>query len=268
MLAALPLLLLALTACDNEGDGIVKTTNGIESFTMDGFVVGDKLEQYFDGKKVRELYGRAKVDYASEIAFEKDETVMEFRAQSTGETVYTQTFNIHDETNEVPKFYFDGKDFYNTYPRPTPAEGEFLINFYFDFPASEGPVDVVAQVIEYYWNWDLPDPLVPIDTIPLPLFTNVQPGKWSEYMTLTPLPAMTPSRPDAEFWPFISVRKAGQTEGYYTSDKVEDNMLTFELRESWMTEGKVQSIYVGWLQPKPGEKVALYPQQNLVEMFP
>lgn len=258
-------LLWTVVACENDGDRIVKTVSEIKAFDMDGFIVGDTLEQYFDGKKVREIYGRAKLN-AQEIAFDKDEVVMELRAQSTGETVYTQTFNIRDSINAIPKFYFDGKTLFDAYPRPTPAEGEYLVNFYFDFPESEGPVDVVAEMIEYYWNWELTNPMVIIDTIPITLFSNVQTCKWSEFTTLNPLPAMTPSRPDAEFWPAISLRKTGQTAGFYTSKDMAENGIQLELREAWMTQGKVQSIYIGWLPA--GEKIALYPQQNLIDMFP
>lgn len=268
MLVALPLLLWALTACDNEGEIVVKTVDEIEPFEMNGFVVGGKLEQYFDGKKVRDLYGRVSqaTTYIGGIAFDNEETTMEFRVPGTGETVYTQTFNVHDETNIIPNFYFDGKNFSHTYPRPTPAAGEYLVNFYFDFPESEGPVDVGVAMTEYYFDWELADPTVMLDTIFVPLFSNVETGKWTEYMTLNTLPALTPSRPDSEFWPTICIRKAGQTDGYYTSDNMTNNSITFELHESWMTAGKVQSIYVGWLDVWPN--VGLYPQQNLVEMFP
>lgn len=267
ILVATSLLLVVLAACHDDGDRIVKTVSEIEVFDMDGFIVGDTLEQYFDGKKVRDVYGRAKLTNAQEIAFENDDVVMEFRAHRTGETVYTQTFNIGDSTHVVPKFYFDGKTLYDTYPRPTPAEGEYLVNFYFDFPEREGPVDVVAQMLEYYFNWDLPDPMVIVDTIPVILFNNIQPGKWSEYMPLNPLPAMVPSRPDSEFWPAICLRKAGQTVGYYMSGGITANSMSLELREPWMTQGKVQSIYIG-LTPVGPDKMVLYPQYNLVDMFP
>lgn len=262
---AAPLFLLLLTACEKEGELIVSPIKEFKPYTMDGFAVGGPLEQYFDGVKVRELYGRATLpNGTNKIGFEKEEIMMELRSKSTGKTVYQQKFSISNDTSKVPKFYFDGTKMHDTYTYPTPQGKEYLANFYFDFPKDSGAVDIVIEMIEYYLDWNLDDPMVAIDTTAIPVATNIQPGKWTDYIELKEMPVLPKHHPDAEFYPYICVKKAGKST-YVTSDKLEENSFKLEFPAARTTEGKVQSIFIGWT--KKGPAISLQPQQNLVDLF-
>lgn len=260
-----PLLLFVLTACRKEGELVVKPILGVKPLSMDGFILGDPLEQYFDGVKVRELYGSISLrDEVSKIAFEKKEVTMELRRKSNGETVYQQKFDISNDTSKVPRFYFDGTKMNNTYTYPTPQGSEYLVNFYLDFPKGAGSADVVLEMLEYYVDESLADPLVIVDTTFIPLATNIQPGKWSDYVVLPPIPALPKHHPASEFQPYVRVRKAGTT-AYYISVKGEENEINMELPDAWTTDGKVQSLFIS--QGMNGSAIYLVPPKNLVDIF-
>lgn len=260
-----PLLLCLVAACRKEGELIVRPVREIKPLSMDGFILGDPLEQYFDGVKVRELYGSISLrEEVSKIAFEKNEVTMELRRKSNGETVYQQKFDISNDTCKVARFYFDGTKMNNTYTYPTPQGSEYLANFYFDFPKDGGAVDVVVEVVEYYFDESLADPIVLVDTTFIPLATNIQPGKWSDYVVLKQLPELPRHHPASEFQPFVRIRKGGAAT-YYLSSKGEENEISLELPYPWTTEGKVQSLFIG-LDAK-GPAVHLTPPKNLVDIF-
>lgn len=260
-----PLLLCLLTACRKEGELVIKPVLGIKPLSMDGFILGDPLEQYFDGVKVRELYGSVSLrDEVSKIVFEKKEITMELRRKSNGETVYQQKFDLSNDTSKVPRFYFDGTKMNNTYTHPTPQGSEYLANFYFDFPKGAGSVDIVLEMMEYYYDDLLANPLVIVDTTFIPLATNIQPGKWSEYVVLQQLPELTKHHPASEFQPYVRIRKAG-TAAYYLSVKGEENEINMELPYAWTTDGKVQSLFIG--HSVNGSATYLTPPKNLVDIF-
>ncbi|HEY9259194.1 hypothetical protein [Chitinophaga sp.] len=260
-----PLLLCLVAACGKEGELVVPPVLKTMPFSMDGFILGEPLEQYFDGVKVRELYGSISLsDQASKIAFEKNEITMELRRKSNGETVYQQKFDIGNDTSKVPIFYFDGIKMNHTYTYPTPQGNEYLANFYFDFPKGAGAVDVVVEVVEYYFDESLTNPLVIVDTTFIPLATNIQPGKWSDYIVLKELPELPKHHPASEFQPFVRIRKAGVAT-YYASVKGEENEINVELPYAWTTAGKVQSLFIGW--QAMGAAISLKPQQNLADIF-
>lgn len=266
--------LLLLTACKKEGDLNVKPIKAFKPYTMNGFTQ-EPLEQFFDGVKVREIHGMAIVggNVTQELAFDKDEIVMELKRKSNGETVYQQTFHINDATNEVPKFYFDGTAMLPRYNYPAPVGAAYTANFYFDFPKEAGAVDIVVEMVEYYFDPNLPAGYGIVGTTAIPIITNIQPGKWSNYITLNPLPAFPPkSRPDSEFLPYICVKKAGSALYFSNNEntdvlsKVELNSFPLQLPESWTTAGLVQSYFIGWKQQ--GTTVGLTPKQDLVQIFP
>lgn len=256
-------LVMLLVACSKKEELLIKPIQAYKPFTMGGFVLGEKLEQYFDGVKVKDLYQL--ISSNGPIAFDKDETVMELRIKGTGEKVYEQKFFKSDSENKVPNFYFDGKQIHAAYTYPAPVGSEYKANFYFDFPADSGKLDVVAEIIEYYYDPTLPNPTVFVGSHPVTIATGIEPGKWSDYITLTELPVFPPSRPDSQFWQYICVKKTGKP-GYITSDKMEENEFPLEFPQSWTTDGKVQSIYVGWT--KTETRIMLSPQQDLVQLFP
>lgn len=260
-----PMLLCLATACRKEGELTVKPILEFKPLSMEGFILGDPLEQYFDGVKVRELYGSISLsEQVSKIAFEKREVTMELRRKSNGATVYQQQFNISNDTSKVARFYFDGTKMNNTYTYPTPQGNEYLVNFYFDFPANAVAVDVVVEMVEYYFDESLANPLVIVDTTFIPLAANVPTGKWSDYLVLKQLPELPRHHPASEFQPFVRIRKAG-TAAYYLSAKGEANEITLEFPYDWTTEGKVQSLFIGW--GGKGADRYLKPQQNLVDIF-
>jgi hypothetical protein len=49
------------------------------------------------------------------------------------------------------------------------------------------------------------------------------------------------------------------------SNILEENAITVEFPQSWTTDGKVQSIYVGFKQI--GIKAGMTPQYDLVQLF-
>lgn len=257
--------LFLITSCAKEGELIVKPVLEFKPLSMDGFILGDALEQYFDGVKVRELYGSVSLsNEVSKIAFEKNEVTMELRRKSNGETVYQQKFNISDDTSKVARFYFDGTKMNNTYTYPAPSGSTYLANFYFDFPKDAAAVDVVIELVEYYFDESLANPLVLVDTTFIPLAKNIKPGKWSDYVEIKQIPELPKHHPASEFQPFVRVRKAGSS-AYYLPERGEDNEITVELPNAWTTEGKVQSIFVGWVTR--GAAIQLGPQKNLVDIF-
>lgn len=259
---SLPLCILLLAGCEKEGEPMETPIKELRPYTMEGFALAP-VDQYFDGVKVGELYARANSN--AKMAFYQDEVLMELKRKSDGKTVYQQKFNISDDINEVPKFYFDGTDLLPAYSYPAPVGKEYTANFYFDFPKDSGTVDVVIEMSEFYYDWGLDDPLVMIGTTTIPLVENIQPGKWSSYIKLDELPTPAHSRPDSEFWPFVCVKRSGRP-GYYLNSKMEENSFQLEFPQSWTTEGKVQSIFIGWKQQGPA--VSLQPQQDLVQLFP
>jgi hypothetical protein len=257
----IPLLAVLLTACEKEGK-LPDPVKEKRAFNMDGFSVAP-LDQYFDGVKVRELY--AGLSRTSELAFSKDEIVMELKRKGDGKTVYQQKFNSSDATNEIPKFYFDGNQVLPRFEHPAPVGDAYTASFYFDFPKDLGAVDIGAEMVEYYFDWNLENPLVYLDTTYITLVTNIQPGKWSDYVTLHALPELQPTTPDSYFQTSVYVKKAGKDEPY-SSKVVSENLFTLQLPDQYTTEGKVQSIFLGW---KPlGPRVSLEPQVDLVRIFP
>lgn len=270
----LPLLLVLFTACEKEG-GLNEKPITLKPFTMTGFAL-KPLEQHFDGVKVRELYGNVAVALSTatqQIAFDKDQTSMELKGKSNGETFYQQTFNINDATNTVPPFYFDGIKILPRYDHPNPVGKEYKANFYFDFPKDSGAVDVMAEILEYYLDRSTGKNLyVVLNVTRIPVATNLEPGKWSDYVVLTVLPVFTKSRSDARFSTYICVKKAGSA-NYYINDHIADlitkmpqNSFPLKFPVSSTTTGLVQSYFIG--KTKQDATVSLRPQQDLVQLFP
>ncbi|BAV09685.1 hypothetical protein SAMN05421788_1011122 [Filimonas lacunae] len=269
----LPLLILLLTSCTKGGDTVLKPILEVKPYSISGFAV-QPLDQYFDGVKVRTLHGS--INASMEIAFMQEETLMELKNSTTGKVVYSQKFYRKDEEHKVPLFYYDGTTLKERYEYPAPQGAEYLANFFFDFPKEEGAADVVVVMVEYYWDETLPQGYGVAAATTIPIATNIQPGKWSDYITLPALPDFPPkSRPDGEFMPYICVKKTGSdlyfthnddTTATHLLNKADINSFPLELPQPGGSQGKVQSYYIGLQQFETG--AMLTPKLDLVQMFP
>ncbi|WP_143822185.1 hypothetical protein [Mucilaginibacter pedocola] len=262
--AILPILLLY--SCQKDGVHITPTIKAInKNFSISGFVLGDTLEQYFDGVKMRDYYGQVRVTYnQNQMAFVTDEVNMELRKKSTGETVYRQKFSIKDEENVVPKFYFNGLQFSNGYTYPAPQGDDYTANFYVDKKGGAGLVDINIEVLEYYYDSTKPDPIVVVNTTVLPLAQNVKPGEWTPYVKM-PVPVATPQQSGTDLYPIVVVRDA-QTKEYYVNKNRDYSTINMELPYDGVSPGKVQSMY---MNKKPADANSFFLEYlDLVQLFP
>ena len=256
--------LLFFGSCKKEGEFLTRPIKAIKPFDMAGYAIGDALDLYFDGVKIRDYYGRISLGVVSpQLAFENDVTVMQLRKKSTGDIVYEQKFNINDAINEVPKFYFDGTKVSKNYQYPKPQGNEYLVNFYFDGPKDLVAIDIQMEVLEYYY--DSNNNLVVVNTTAFPIAADVVIGKWTEYLTIQPPPNMVPTQPGTDFYPVVTI-KSTKTKKYLLNGGAVENAVQIELPDQWTSSGKTQSVHI---QTKIGDNKALYLELNdLVQLFP
>lgn len=260
----LPMLLLS--ACKKDGTHIIPKIKAIsENFSVSGFVMGDTLEQYFDGVKIRDYYGQVKTLGAqNQLAFVTDEINMELRNKSTGKMVYRQKFNINDKQNTVPKFYFDGIKFGNEYSYPNPQGDDYTVNFYVDDKGGPAPVDINIDVLEYYYDATKPDPIVVVNTTTIPIIQNIKPGEWTPYVKIQ-IPMVTPQQSGTDIYPIVVIRDS-KTKDYYIPKKRDNSTINIELPYVGVSPGKVQSIFVNKkLAPDKNFFLEYY---DLVQLFP
>lgn len=255
--------ILIMCSCKKDGEFLAKPVKAIKPFDIKGYAVGDSLEQYFDGMKIRDYYGRISLGAAvPQLAFENEVTVMQLKKKSTGEVVYEQKFNVKDAKNEVPSFYFDGNKFTNSYQYPQAQGTDYLINFYLDGPKEMAPVDIQIEVLEYYI--DNNNNTVIVQTTSFPLVSNLTMGKWTEYLNIQAPPEMTPTQSGTDFYPVVTI-KDSKTKKYLVNDDVISSALQIEVPDQWTSQGKTQSIHI---QGMIGDNKALYFEVNdLVKFF-
>lgn len=259
-------IVFLFSACEKDGIPVLPEIKAInKEFSITGFVMGDTVEQYFDGVKMREYYGQVRVTYSqNQLAFVKDEINMELRKKSTGETIYQQKFNINDKTNVVPGFYFDGLKFSKGYAYPNPQGDEYTANFYLEPSVGATPVDINIEVLEYYIDDTKPDPIIVVNTTAIPIAENVQPGKWTPYLKI-PVPMVTPQQSGTELYQIVVVRDS-KTKEYYINKKRDDSVINLEIPYDGVSPGKVQSIF---FNRKTGPGKIAYPEfYELVQLFP
>lgn len=264
LIAILPVILFS--ACEKEGLHITPKIKAInKEFSIKGFVLGDTIEQYFDGVKMREYYGQVKLVYfENQLAFEKEEINMELRRKSTGETIYRQTFNINDKQNVVPEFYFDGLSLAKAYTYPDPQGDEYTANFYLTPSGSSAEVDVDIDVLEYYYDATKPDPLIVVNTTTVHVAEHIKPGKWTPYFKLQ-VPVVSPQQSGTELYPIVVLRDA-KTKDYYVNKNRDQSTVNMELPYDGVSPGKVQSVF---LNKKTGEGKKLFLEIfDLVQLFP
>ena|GEM_PF-1210054 len=263
--AILPILLFS--ACEKDGIHIMPKIKAInKEFSISGFVVGDTVEQYFDGVKMRDYYGQVRtVSFQNQLAFEKDEINMELRRKSNGETIYRQTFNINDKQNVVPRFYFDGLKFNKGYTYPDPQGDEYTANFYVDPAGGFPPVDINIEVLEYYFDGTKPDPIIVVNTTTIPIAENVKAGAWTPYLKVQ-VPIATPQQSGTELYPIVVVRDA-KTKDYYVNKNRDQSTINMEIPYDGVSPGKVQSLYLNKI-PSGTEKKFFLEFYDLVQLFP
>lgn len=238
------MLAFVVQSCEKEGQLVVVPISKLSPIEFSGFVLVDTLEQYFDGKKMREFHDWAR--FTGNIAFEGEAPVkMELRKKSTGETVFSQTID-RDAPAKPITFFYDGKKVSEKYEYPDPIDEIEQIAFYFDFPA-DSLVDIAygdgsdINSVEY-------------------LAKNVKPGQWTEHIKIPPL--------EGEM--YILFLRAGKKEWLM------DNDINFSIVSAGLTlpnkygylGGGVQSWYLGRKKDIGLNKDVLYPQINLVQIFP
>lgn len=262
--AILPIFLFS--ACEKDGNHIMPKIKAInKDFNMSGFVMGDTVEQYFDGVKMREYYGQVRTTSPQDLlAFVKDEINMELKRKSTGETIYRQTFNINDKENIVPQFYFDGLKLHKEYTYPDPQGAEYTANFYVDPFGGSELVDINIDVLEYYYDSTKPDPIIVVNTTTIPLAQNVQPGNWTSYVKV-PVPVVTPQQSGTELYPIVVVRDS-KTKDYYVNKNRDQSTINMEIPYDGVTQGKVQSFFIN--RKKVSEKQSYMEFFDLVQLFP
>lgn len=262
--AILPIFLFS--ACEKDGDHIMPKIKAInKEFSISGFVVGDTVEQYFDGIKMREYYGQVRtISFQNELAFVKDEINMELRRKSTGETIYRQTFNINDIQNIVPGFYFDGLKFSKGYTYPDPQGDEYTVNFYADPSGGSDLVDINIDVLEYYYDSTKPDPIIVVNTTTIPIVENVKPGEWTPYLKVQ-VPMVTPQQSGTELYPIVVIRDA-KTKDYYINKNRDQSTINMEIPYDGVSQGKVQSLYFN--RKRVTEKQNFLEFYDLVPLFP
>lgn len=255
---------LLLFSCKKDGEFAIKPIKAVKPFDMSGYVIADTLEQYFDGVKVRDLYGRISLGYViPQLAFENDFTLMQLKKKSTGGVIYEQKFNITDDKNVIPKFYFDGTKVSSSYQYPKPQGSQYLVNFYFDAPRGTPPVEISLDVLEYYMDND--NKLIVVKTTSFPITTNLQTGNWTNYLTIEPPAEVVPTQEGTEIYPVVTVKDA-KTKKYLINDDVLASLIQVEIPDQWTSQGKTQSIHV---VAKIGTTGALYLGVNdLVQFFP
>lgn len=255
---------LLLVSCKKEGKFLAKPVKAIKPYDIRGYAVGDVLEQYFDGVKVREYYGRiSTASVVPQLTFESDETLMQLKKKSTNEVVYEQKFNINDAKNEVPRFYFDGNKISNTYSYPKAQGTDYLMNFFFDGPKDLGSIDIQMDVIEYYY--DSKNQLVIVNTTSFPIASNVTLGKWTAYFTVKPPTNVTPTQSGTDLYPLLTLKNS-KTKKYLVSD---DLMLSSiqqaALPDQWTSEGKTQSFHIQTLVRD--DKTLYFIVNDLIQTF-
>ncbi|ALL04802.1 hypothetical protein AQ505_04470 [Pedobacter sp. PACM 27299] len=261
--AILPLFLFS--ACEKDGTNVMPIIKGInKKFDISAFVLGDTIEQYFDGVKMREYYGRVStLGSFSQLAFEKDEINMELKRKSTAEVIYKQTFHISDKDNIVPKFYFDGKKISNQYIYPDPEGDDYTVNFYLSPSNGTKPADINIDVLEYYEDSTRPGGIYVVNTTSFTIAENVQVGTWSPYYKI-PVPVVTPTRTDTDLYPIVVIRDA-KTKDYYMNDR-DGSTLAVELPYDGSSPGKVQSCFLA--KKRSIDKKFYMEFYDLVQLFP
>ncbi|RLJ69580.1 hypothetical protein [Pedobacter alluvionis] len=264
---AVILTIFLFSSCEKDGTNIIPKIKAINNeFSISGFVLGDTIEQYFDGVKMRDYYGKVRMTTSqqNQLAFEKDEINMELKSKSTGKVLYQQKFNINDKQNIVPGFYYDGITFRKGYQYPDPQGDDYTANFYVDKKGGSAPVDINIEVLEYYYDATKPDPLIVVNTTVIPIVENVKPGEWTPYVKVQ-VPMVTQQQSGTELYPIVVVRDS-KTKDYYVNKSRDYSTINMEIPYFGVSPGKVQSINLNKIIG--ADKNFFLQSYDLVQIFP
>lgn len=238
------LMAICLAACEKEGEKIIKPILKSQPFSISGFALVDTLEQYFDGKKVREFAGRA--NYSGNIVFQKEAPIlMELKKKGDSKVLLSKTITPGmADADKTIVFYYEGKDIEAKYNYPAPIADIEQVAFYLDNPANV-PVDVVYG-----------DASGDINAVQY-LARNVQPGKWSNFIQIPPLNGNGQDL-------YVFLLKAGKKE-WLVNNNFELSYLQTNLPiiGGWYQGGGVQAMYIPF--NKKGEIAMTY---DLVQLYP
>ncbi len=238
------LMAICLCACEKEGEKVIKPILKTQPFHIFGFALVDTLEQYFDGRKVREFVGRANHD--EKIVFEKEAPIlMELKKKGDSKVLLSRTITPGmADPGKIITFYYEGKDIKEKYTYPSPIADIEQIAFYFDNPANV-PVDIVCS-----------DASGDINAVQY-LARNVQPGKWSNFIQIPPLNGNGQDM-------YVFLLKAGKKEwlvnNIFELSYVQANLPVIG---GWYQGGGVQAMYIPF--NKKGEIGMTY---DLVQLYP
>lgn len=239
------LLVILLNSCEKNGEPIIKPIMKIQPYNIKGFVIGDTLEQYFDGKKIREFTGWSRYD--GKIAFDKAGSVlMEIKKKGDTKVLLSQTItqDMADPEKYIT-FYYENKVFKEKYTYPVPIAGIEQIAFYFDSPA-DMPVDIVYA-----------DASGDIDAVQY-LARNVQPNKWMDFLQIPPLNS---NGQDI----YIFLLKAGKKEWLIDNNfELSYIQANLPIIGGWYQGGGVQAIYAKTFE---NGKFGISQPQDLVSIF-
>ncbi|WP_256011488.1 hypothetical protein [Desertivirga xinjiangensis] len=236
---------ICIAACKESGDLVVKPVRATKTIEFRGFALGDTIEQYFDGKKVREFHGR--VTYSGRMIFDKEgPVIMDLKKKGDSKVLYSKVFE-QDTTKTIPPFtiWYDGVKVSETYNYPEPRPGIEQIAFYFDFPANM-PVDIVYG-----------DASGDVNGMQY-LARNVQPKQWVDFMEIEPLDG-------TELYVFLL--KAG-TKEFLIQNRFELSYIQAQLPTTggWYQGGDVQSLFARYV-PASDQQEEQIAVENLIDTF-
>ncbi|TDQ08262.1 hypothetical protein [Pedobacter metabolipauper] len=237
------IIILLMSACKKEGELVIKPIRSAQTLNFRGFVLGDTLEQYFDGRKLREFYATS--FYNGRIVFDKEGPVlMELKRKGDNKVLYSKNIEQDAAATDKPvSFYYDGVEVKEKYSYPEAIPGIEQIAFYFDFP-SDMPADIVYG-----------DASGDVNSVQY-LARNVQPKQWVDFLKIPPLDGQ-------ELYVFLL--KAGKKE-FLIDNNFELSYLQANLPlKDGYPGGGVQSLYFRYVDNN-GTKG--FQTENLVNIFP
>lgn len=236
------LMAMCLSACEKEGEQIIKPILKTQPFDIVGFALVDTIEQYFDGRKVREFTGRA--NFSGKIVFEKEAPIlMELKKKGDSKVLFQKTITPGMTNPGKITFYYEGKDIKEKYSYPTPIADIEQVAFYFD--GITVPIDVVYS-----------DASGDVNAVQY-LARNVQPGKWTNFLQVPPLNGNGQDL-------YIFLLKAGKKEWLVKNNfELSYIQVNLPIIGGWYQGGGVQAMYVPF--NKKGEMIQTH---DLVQLYP
>jgi hypothetical protein len=239
------LMTLLMNACKKEGQLIIKPIKAGQPINITGFAIGDTIEQYYDGRKVREFIGRT--TYTGRIAFDSDAPVlMELKKKGDPHVLFSKSIALDSvEALKPITFYYDGIKVTERYSYPDAIVGVEQVALYLDLPA-----DMVVDIA--YGN-------ASGDVNSLQYFKQGVPArKWVDFMQISPIDG-------ADVYLFLL--KSGKKEFLIENDFFKSYLpVNLPTTLGGYQGGGVQSFYI-LHQLDPEGKPTLI-AQDMISLFP